>query len=105
MNSQKWTKSDSFTVHYEQHFKYTTPCNDLCKFMAFKVVKQINPIEAMKSFTKLNCKLCMEERLTNLKKLRDKTSQLLKKSEIYRACRHKMTFYRFCLSTDDPTIG
>ena len=69
-------KSYSFASHYDQHCKSTTSRTDLCKFMAFKVVKQINPIEAMKSFTKLNCKLCMEERLTNLKKLRDKTSHL-----------------------------
>ena len=40
--------------------------------MTFKVVKQLNPIGAMKTFTKPNCNLCMEERLKILKKLRGK---------------------------------
>ena len=53
-------KSDSFAAHFEQHFKSTTSCTDLRKGMAFKVVKQLNPIGAMKSFTKANCNLCME---------------------------------------------
>ena len=33
---------------------------DLHKCMVFKVVKHINPIEAMKSFTKPNCNLCIK---------------------------------------------
>ena len=37
-------KSDSFTAHYEQYFKSTTPRTDLCKFMEFRVVKNINSI-------------------------------------------------------------
>ena len=53
-------KSDSFDDHYGQHFKYTTSRMDLGKCMMFKVVKKLNPIVAMQSFTKLNCNLCME---------------------------------------------
>ena len=53
--------------------------------MDFKVVKQLNPIDAMKTFTKTNYNLCMEERLTILKKLRDKHVTVMNKnSEIYR---------------------
>ena len=86
-------KSDSFDAHSEQNFKTTTSRTDLHKYMAFKVVKQINPIGAMKTFTKPNCNLCMEERLTILKKLRDKRVTIMNKnSEIYGACRHKTTF-------------
>ena len=55
-------KSDSFAAHSEQHFKTTTSRTDLRKYIAFKVVKQLNPIGAMKTFTKPNCNLCMEER-------------------------------------------
>ena len=55
-------KSDSFAAHSEQHFKTTTSCTDLCKYMAFKLVKNIKRIGAMKTFTKPNCNLCMEER-------------------------------------------
>ena len=40
--------------------------------MAFKVVNKLNPIGAMKTFTKPNCNLFIEESLTILKKLHDK---------------------------------
>ena len=96
-------KSDSFAAHFEQHFNSTTPRTDPRKYMTFKVVKQLNQIGAMKTFTKPNCKLCMEERLTILKKLREKrVTSMNNNSEIYGSCRHKTTFPRFCLSTDDP---
>ena len=99
-------KSDSFSAHFEQNFNTTTPRTDLCKYMRFKVVKQLNLIGAMKTFTKPNCNLCIEERLTILKKLRDKRVRIMNKnSEIYGACRHKTTFHLFCLSTDDPVFN
>ena len=60
-------KSDSFAAHFVQHFNSTTPRTELRKGMTFKVLKQINPIGAMKTFTKPNCNLCMQERLTILK--------------------------------------
>ena len=68
---KKGQKSDSFAVHFEHHFNSTTSCIDLRKYMTFKVVNQINPIGAMRTFAKPNCNLCMEERLTVLKMLRD----------------------------------
>ena len=40
--------------------------------MKFKVLNQLNLIGAMKAFTKPNCNLCMEERLTILKELCEK---------------------------------
>ena len=51
-------KSDSFAAHFEQHFNTTTPRKYLRKYMTFKVVKQLNQIGAMKTFTKPNCNLC-----------------------------------------------
>ena len=52
--------------------------------MTFKVVKQINTIGAMKTSTKPNCNLCMEERLKILKNLRDKRVMIMNtNSEIY----------------------
>ena len=66
-------KSGSFAAHFEQHFNYTTPGTYLRKNMRFELVKQLNPIGAMKTFTKPNCNLCMEEHLTILKNLREKT--------------------------------
>ena len=99
-------KLDSFAAHFEQHFNTTTSRTDLCKYMTFKVVKQLNTIGEMKKFTKPNCNLCMEGRLTILKKLRDKHVTIMNKnSEIYGACRHKTTFHRFLLNTDDPVFN
>ena len=96
-------KSDSFAANFVQHFNYTTSRTDLRKFMTFKVIKQINPIGVMKTFTKPNCNLCMQERLTILKMMCDKRVTVMNKnSEIYGACRHKTCFRQFCLSTDDP---
>ena len=60
-------KSDLFAAHFEQHSNTTTSRIDLRKYMTFKVVKQKNPIRAMKTFTKPNFNPCMEERLTILK--------------------------------------
>ena len=80
-------KSESFAAHFVQHFNTTTSCTDLHKYMTFKVVKKLSSIGAMKKFTKPNCNLCMQERLTILKKLRDKRVTVMNKnSEIYGAC-------------------
>ena len=74
--------------------------------MTFKVVKQLNPIGAMKTFTKPNCNLCMEERLTILKNLQDKRiTTVSNNSEIYGTCRHKTTFCIFFPITDDPVFN
>ena len=98
-------KSDSFAAHFVEHLNNTTSRTDLRKCMIFKVLKQINPIGAMKTFTKPNCNLWMQKCLTILKKLRDKrVTSMNKNSEIYGACRHKTTFHRFFLSTNDPVF-
>ena len=76
------------------------------KYMMFKVLKQLKPIGTMEIFTKPNFNLCMEERLTILKKLRKKrVTQMNKNSDIYGACRHKTTFNRFFLNTYDPVYN
>ena len=106
MSSQRWKKSDSFAAHFKQHFKDTTSCADLRKYMTFKVVKHLNLIGTMKTFMKPNCNLCMEEHLTIQKKLRDKPVTFMNnKAEIYEACRKKTTYRRFCLSTNDPSFN
>ena len=61
-------KSDSFVVHFVQHFNTTTSRTDLRKYMTFKVVNNLNLIGAMKTFTKPNCNIFMQERLKILKK-------------------------------------
>ena len=59
-------KPDSFAAHFVQHFNNTTSRTDLRKYMTFKVVKQLNPLGAMKTFMKPNCNLYMQELLTIL---------------------------------------
>ena len=99
-------KSDSFAAHFVQHFNNTKSRTDLRKCMTFKILNQLIPIGAMKTFTKPNCKLCMQERLTILKKLRDKRVTVMNNNlEIYGASRHKTTLHRFFLSTDDPVFN
>ena len=67
---------------------------DIRNYMTFKVLKQLNPIGAMKTFTKPDYNLCIEERLTVLKKLREKRVTVMNKNlEIYAGCRHKTTFH------------
>ena len=99
-------KSDSFAAHFVQHFNITTSRTELRKCMMFKVLKQLNPIGAMKTFTKPNCNLCMQERLTTLKMIRDKCVTVMNKNlEIYGACRHMTCFHQFFLRTDDPVFN
>ena len=60
----------------------------------------------MKTFTKPNCNLCIEERLKILEKISDKCVTIMNKNlEIYGAFRHKIIYYRFCLNTDDPVFN
>ena len=66
----------SFAAHSQQYFNATTSRTDILKFMTFKVVNQLNPIGAMRTFTKPNCNLYMEECLKILKQLRDKHSSI-----------------------------
>ena len=87
-------KLDLFTSHFVQNFKSTTPRTELRKCMTFKVIKQLNPIGAMRTFMKPNCNLCMQECLMILKMLLDKHVTVMNKiSDIYRACRHKTCFH------------
>ena len=99
-------KSDSFVAHLIQHLITNMACTDLRKYMAFKVVKQLVMIGMIETFTRSNCNPCMQERLMILKKLCDKRVTVMNKNlEIYGACRHKTTFFQFCLSTDDPVFN
>ena len=50
-------KSDSLAAHFVQHFNTAMSHTDLRKYITFKVVKQLNPIGEIKTFTKPNCNL------------------------------------------------
>ena len=62
----------------------------------------------MKTFGKLNCTLCMNERLEILKakgmdKFLKNKKMINSSNEIYGACRHKPKFHRYALSTPSST--
>ena len=59
-------KSYSFSTHFEHHFNAIMLCTDLYNYMTFKLLKKINQIGAMETFTKTNCNICMEVGLTIL---------------------------------------
>jgi hypothetical protein len=61
--------SDSFTQLFANHIMKddVKPTNsDLRKIMKYEILWQVNPISAMKIFGKLNCALCMHERVETL---------------------------------------
>ena len=89
-------KSYSIAANLGQHFNNIMSRTYIHKYMTFRVLKQINLIGTMKTFTKPNFNICMEKRLTIPKNLRDKRIMVMnKKSEIYGACRNKTTLHQF----------
>ena len=69
-----------------------------------------NPISCTNTFGKLNCTLCMKERLHMLKALEDeeKTRLINSNKELYGTCRHNLKFHRYTyytISTDDGQLG
>jgi hypothetical protein len=94
----KGTKSDSFASHFAHHCKkeVKSTSDELRKMMKVKIVWQGNAISCMKLFGKLNCSLCMQERIKILRTIRQEEWKIInKKNEIYGACRHKTRFHRF----------
>ena len=80
------------------------------KLAKVSILWQGKPISNMKTFGKLNCSLCMRERLSIIKALkRDKNLKtkdvINSNNEIYGACCHKPKFHRYArlqtASTDE----
>ena len=72
------TISDSFARHFASHFKCAKGSkndqirsNDVRKITKVSILWQGNPISCMKNFGKVNCKLCMMERLEILRAVRN----------------------------------
>jgi hypothetical protein len=91
--------SDSFARHFANHVMKddVKPNNsDLRKIMKYEILWQANPISAMKTFGKLNCALCMRERVEILRAHQQNELALINYNlEIFGACRHKTKFHRF----------
>jgi hypothetical protein len=85
----KGIKSDSFASHFANHCKRETkPTNDeLRRMMKVKIIWQGNAISCMKSFGKLNCSLCMRERIEILRTIRQEEWKIINNcNEIYGPC-------------------
>ena len=97
------TNSDTFASHFSKHLLDTnsdpTPKNQRV-MMKFEIMDELEPISAMKSFKKLECKLCMKERLAILKASFEGDKIMNSRLEIYGGCRHKKKFHNFLTSTD-----
>ena len=109
------TISDSFARNFASHLKCAKGSkydqirsNDVRKITKVSILWQGNPISCMKNFGKVNCKLCMMERLEILRAVRnDKLNngeKLINSShEIYGACRHKSKFHRYRIIYNSST--
>jgi hypothetical protein len=94
----KGIKPDSFVSHFTHHCKKEVKptSNDLRKMMKVKIVWQGNVMSCMKSVGKLNCSLCLRERIEILRTIRQEEWKIMNHcNEIYGACRHKTRFHRF----------
>jgi hypothetical protein len=61
--------------------------------MKVKIVWQGNAISCMKLFGKLNCSLCIQERIKILHTIHQEEWKIINHcNEIYGACQHKMRF-------------
>ena len=92
--------SDTFAKHFATHFtkgeKIAT--KDVRDKVSMDILWKGNPITCVKSFGKINCSLCMKERLLILKALGDKMDKkrlINSNNELYGACRHKPKFHRY----------
>lgn len=78
------------------------------KLTTVSILWQGKPISKMKTFGRLNCVLCMKEKLEIIKANNvDKNLKLRKlvnsSNEIYGACRHWPKFHRFAISQTSST--
>ena len=88
--------------------------NDVRKIVRVETLWQGRAISCMKTFGKVSCRLCMQERLeihkAILKEKKNQTFNLLNSAhELYGACRHKTQFHRFeplqPLNADEELTG
>ena len=101
--------SDTFFSHSASHFKRSARTKltsaKVRKIVETSIIFEGNPVICTKSFGKLNCSLCMVERLKILEKSKTDRENLINScGEIYGACRHRPKFHRYTMnipSTED----
>ena len=98
--------ADSFAGHFASHFKEKEGMNnqvssgDVSKITKVRILWQGIPVYRMKTFGKINCNLCMMERLENIEAMRgdrlnDDKKLINSSNEFYGVCRHKTKFHRY----------
>ena len=114
--------SDSFARHFKSHFgrdesgkNDQISSRDVREITKVSILWQGSPISSMKTFGKLNCNLCMMERLEIIKaarndKLNDEGKLINSSNEFYGACRHRTKFHRYrifknLISTDEGVFS
>ena len=99
--------SDLFAKHFTSHFpkEVNISTRDVRSKVTMSILWKGNSIPCVESFAKLNCSLCIKERLVILKALGDNSEKRLINSnnELYSACRHKSKFHRFTTTTNSST--
>ena len=95
---------DSFAKHFAQHHnsqrQTKLTIGEARRQVSVSILWQGNAISCNKSFGKLNCSLCMKERILMLKYSRDNPNLIINSnSEFYGACRHKPKFHRYTTTT------
>ena len=110
-SANKELSSDSFAKYFgkqakEEHDITTITAKHVRDRTCIKILWQGNPISASKSFGKLDCTLCMRERLEILKAFKNQPLRLINSSnELYGACRHRPVFHRYTNYTTSADEG
>ena len=99
----KGKTSDSFAKHFAKHHQNRTDkltIGEARKKVKVTILWQGNSISCNKSFGKLNCSLCMKERIKILSFQTESPNLIINSnSEFYGACRHKPRFHRYAKTT------
>ena len=103
-------RSTTFAHHYVEHLRKTgvTECcpgpPEIRASLDMEILWQGTALKCMRSFGRLNCQLCMEEKMRILSASRNPSIKLINsRSEIHEPCRHKASFHRLrCSSTPVP---
>ena len=94
----KGKTSDSFAKHFASHYqnrKEKLGIGEARSIVDVSIEWQGKPISCCKSFGKLNCSLCMKERLIIFEHSKREPTKIINSSnEFYGACRHIPKFHR-----------
>jgi hypothetical protein len=101
-------KADSFAEHFANHLleeKKKDEGKEICRqavremIGSLEILWQGNPISSMKTFGKLHCTLCMQERLLILKLGKENKGKIINtRSEFFGGCRHRTRFHRYTMN-------